>query len=96
MAPLTAPALRRLKAGTAQSTKAARSVAATALAPTIVVRVAQLHPPSSIHTCALQPCLLTSCWGAQQMQEIEESTTQIHTTPEWKALEDHVTEIERT
>lgn len=30
------------------------------------------------------------------MQEIEESDTQIHTTKEWKALEDHVTEIERT
>jgi hypothetical protein len=35
-------------------------------------------------------------WSAQQMQEIEDSGTQISTTPEWKALEDHVTEIERT
>ncbi|KAK9822696.1 hypothetical protein WJX81_002499 [Elliptochloris bilobata] len=56
-----------LKSGAAISAKAARNVAAAALAPTMM-----------------------------QMQEIEESITQISSTPEWKALEDHVTEIERT
>ena len=32
-----------------------------------------------------------ACW-----QELETASLQISQTPEWKALEDHVTEIERT
>jgi hypothetical protein len=30
------------------------------------------------------------------LQELETASLQISQTPEWKALEDHVTEIERT
>lgn len=41
--------------------------------------------------------ILRQCDGpAEMLQELETASLQISQTPEWKALEDHVTEIEQT